>query len=453
MRFAVDWKFKNFQSRQKFHFVSLLTILLLLLPLCTAAAPVITSEPAPQISTVQQSNLPMPVDERTKGEIGDIERDISASYGGLPISRIISEKGTMVMGSDLSIAEREALLRIVGDNPIYSKFKRTTDEVPPEEILNTDQFLVVLGGPSQNHLTAYLEKNGMVEKSWQVSDHVIVRSGPTPGGGKFFIFSDLRGYNNVRKQGIEESPLTAIMPKEYVPIASFLLSILALAAIPVIRIYLAGIFKTKEREAGRKQVKEKFTGVTILGVPIRFRELLAVLGGAFFYGMGVAYLYAGFSWELFPMGLAAVAFVAILYYFRSMTRWLFDGKFHTRTEYVFWGTGGALCWISSVFGFTLQTPGFEVEQIPKELENKAAVMKWAVLSVAMVVALVIFIVNFISPHPYLPVFQTVASAIAVTEILPLTPMPGLLIKRWNAWLWAATFFTFIPIYFLINFYV
>ena len=434
-------------------FFALLAFLLLLLPLCTAAAPAISAEPAPAISSAQEIQLPVPVDERTKEEIGAIERDISASYEGLPINRIISEKGTMVMGSDLSIAEREALLHITGDNPIYSKFKRTTDEVSPEELLNTDQFLVILGGPSQNHLTAYLEKNGMVEKSWKVSNQVIVRSGSTPGGGKFFIFSDLRGYNNVRKQGIEESPLTAIMPKEYVPLASFLLSILALAAIPVIRIYLAGIFKTKERESGRKKVKEKFTGICLLGVPIRFRELLAVFGGAFFYGMGVAYLYAGFSGELIPMGIAAVAFVAILYYFRSLTRWLFDGKFKTHTEYVFWGTGGALCWVSSVFGFTLQTPGFEVEQIPKEMVNKAAVMKWAVLSVAMVVGLVIFIVNFIAPHPYLPVFQTVASAIAVTEILPFAPMPGVAIKRWNVWLWAATFFTFIPIYFLINFYV
>ncbi len=80
-------------------------------------------------------------------------------------------------------------------------------------------------------------------------------------------------------------------------------------------------------------------------------------------------------------------------------------------------------------------------------------MKWAVLSVAMFVALTIFAINFFFPNEYLPVFQTVASAIAVTEILPLKPMPGVLIKKWNVWLWAITFATFIPIYFLINFYV
>jgi len=421
-------------------FFATLAFLVLLLPVCLAAAP---------------EDLPVPdfvnVDPQTRAEMQRMTSEISDSYGGLPLERVIAEKGVIVVGSDLTVAQRELLLGLADTDPMFSKFKRTKDN--DINLLFTDNFLVLLGGPSQNRLSQYAEDEGLVEKTWELSDKIMVRSGTTPGGGKFFILSDLRGYNNPRKEGLEHSPLTAIMPKEYVPIASFLLSILALAAIPVIRIYLAGIFKTKEREAGRKQVKEKFTGIEIFGVPIRFREILAVFGGAFFYGMGVAFLYTGFSWELLPMGAAAVAFVALLYYFRSFTRWVFDGIFKTHTEYVFWGSGGALCWVSSIFGFTLQTPGFEVERIPKEMEHKAAFMKWAVLSVAMVVALVIFIVNFFAPHAYLPVFQTVASAIAVTEILPFAPMPGAAIKKWNFWLWAITFCTYIPIYFLINFYV
>ncbi len=423
-------------------FFALFTFLLFLLPLWAATGVTYKVEPPPFVN----------MDEHSKAELNAMLRDVSDSYGGIPLREIISQRGFLVIGTDLSIAEREAMLAYAKQNPIFSNFKKARD-TESMELLRTDSFLVILGGPSQNDLAFYLEKEEMVKRTWNISDSMMARSGTTPGGGKFIILSDLRGYKNLRKEGIISSPLAGIMPREYIPIASFLISIFGLAAIPVIRIYLAGIFKTKERDTGRKKVDEKFTGINLFGVPIRFREILSVFLGAFFYGMGVAYLYAGFTLELIPMGIASVIFVALLYYLRSLTRWFFDGRYKTHTEYVFWGTGGSLCWISSIFGFTLQTPGFEVEKIPEKFEKKAAFMKWAVLSVAMFVGLSIFIINFFFPNESLPVFQTVASAIAVTEILPFVPMPGVLIKKWNFWLWAVTFFTFVPIYFLINFYV
>ncbi|MCP4648300.1 MAG: hypothetical protein GY852_11325 [bacterium] len=423
-------------------FFALFTLLLFLFPLWAATGVNYEVQPPPFVN----------MDERSRAELNEMLLDVSAFYGGASLREIVSQRGFLVIGTDLSIPEREAMLAYANQNPIFSNFKKARD-TESMELLRTDSFLVILGGPSQNDLAFYLEKEEMVKRTWNISDSMMARSGTTPGGGKFIILSDLRGYKNMRKEGIVSSPLAGFMPREYIPIASFLISILGLAAIPVIRIYLAGIFKTKERESGRKKVKEKFTGINLFGVPIRFREILSVFLGAFFYGMGVAYLYAGFTLELIPMGIASVIFVALLYYFRSLTRWFFDGRYKTHTEYVFWGTGGSLCWISSIFGFTLQTPGFEVEKIPEKFEKKAAFMKWAVLSVAMLVALTIFIINFFFPNEYLPVFQTVASAIAVTEILPFVPMPGVLIKKWNPWLWAVTFFTFIPIYFLINFYV
>ena len=427
-------------------FSALFILLIFTLPLFAAV---------PADSTVNSEvRLPefLNADAQTNEQLNFIVHDIRDYYGGISLRDIIQEKGYIVIGTDLSIAEREAMLAFVNQDPVFSKFRRIRDQ-EAQELLRTDAFLVLLGGPSQNDLSRYLESQELSVRTWEISENMVVRSGITPGAGKYYIFSDLRGYRNPAKEGISSSPLASIMPREYVPIASFLISILGLAAIPVIRIYLAGIFKTKERESGRKKVNEKFTGINLFGVPIRFREILAVFLGAFFYGMGVAYLYAGFTLELIPMGIASVIFVALLYYLRSLTRWFFDGRYKTHTEYVFWGTGGSLCWISSIFGFTLQTPGFEVEKIPEEFERKAAFMKWAVLSVAMFVALTIFAINFFFPNEYLPVFQTVASAIAVTEILPLKPMPGVLIKKWNFWLWAITFATFIPIYFLINFYV
>lgn len=391
------------------------------------------------------------ISEDGRAELNALSLHISNAYGGAPLREIVSARGYLVIGSSLPISERELFLAFLESDPDYSGIRRLHDDVPPEEAIMHGNFLVILGGPSQNSLAASLEGQGLAERTWEVSDKFVVRSGTTPSGGKFIIFSGLRGYNNLPKNGIKNSPLALLLPEALVPPLAFLLSVLALAAMPVIRIYLAGVFKAKERE--KVEVQEKFTGIHLFGIPIRFRELVAVFLGAFFYALGITYLFTGPSWELIPMGIAAVAFVAVLYYLRSIVRWVFDSIYKTHSEYTFWKAGGALCWISAIFGFTLQTPGFEAEKIPKEMEGKAALMRWGVLSAAMLVALLLFVANLLNPNPYLQVFQTVASAIAVTEILPFAPMPGVAIKRWNFWLWAVTFSTFIPAYFLINFYI
>lgn len=419
-------------------FSALLVFLLLVLPAF--------SSPGAQ-SPLQQFG------EEAHAQLNALGLHISVAYGGIPLKQVVDERGYAVIGSSLSIAEKELFLAFMDYEPAYAGIREVPDTLPPAELMAYKNFLVVLGGPSQNELAAFLEEEGMVDREWPLSEQLIVRSGSTPTGGKFVIFSDLRGYHNLPMEGIKSSPLALILPEALVPPAAFLLSVLALAAMPVIRIYLAGIFKAKERDEGKREVKTKFTGIHLFGIPIRFRELFAVFGGAFFYGMGVTYLFTGPDWELIPMGIAAVLFVAVLYYLRSLTRWVFDSIYKTHTEYIFWGGGGALCWASAIFGFTLQTPGFEVEKIPEEMQKKAAFMRWAVLTVAMLVAVTIFIINFFHPNEYLPIFQTVASAIAVTEILPLAPMPGVAIKKWNPWLWAITFFTFVPAYFLINFYI
>ena len=407
-------------------------------------------EQAPESELVRDDSAPVRLSSDSKAKLSAVERAIVDSFPEPSLKQVVSARGYLIMGNDVSIVEKAIVGRLAEHDDLFSRFRRADDSSESQSLLAQDNFLLIIGGPSQNDLAHELEKQGLATQEQMLDEGIMLRGGKLPSGATFLIVSDKRGYMNIRKEGLYSSPLAAFFPRWAVAPAAFVLSILALAAIPVIRIYLAGIFKSRKKPTKGKP-KSEAPGIELFGIKARYQEIAAVFIGAFVYGMGVAYLFTGLSWNLPLMGIASVIFVAILYYLRSLTRWILDKRHGTDSEYVVWKTGSALCWTTALCGFTLQTPGFEVDEAPEEKKPHVAKMKLAVLGMAMAVALIVFVVNFLYPHPWLQTFMCVASAIAVTEILPLKPMPGAEIKSWNRSVWALTFFTFIPAYFLINF--
>jgi len=406
-------------------------------------------EPA-QSELLRAEGAPVKLSPESMEKIAAVERAIVHSFPEPTLRGVVSSRGYLVMGEDVSILEKALVASLAQRDAVFSAFRKVPGPEEAEKLLVGENFILVIGGPSQNEFAAELEKQGLATDEQVLDEGMILRSGELPSGAEFLIVSDKRGYMNVRKEGLYSSPLASFLPHWAVAPAAFLLSVLGLAAIPVIRIYLAGIFKSKEKPTKGKPEPEA-PGIQLFGVRVRYQEIFSVFMGAFVYGMGVAYLFTGLSWDILLMGIASVIFVAILYYLRSLTRWILDRRHGTDSEYVVWKTGSALCWATALCGFTLQTPGFEVDEVPEEKRPHSAKMKLAVLGMAMAVALIIFAINFLWPHPWLQAYMCVASAIAVNEILPFKPMPGADIKSWDGKVWAFTFFTFIPTYFLINF--
>jgi len=432
---------------------SALLLILLLAPICLAQLA------QPSDSELEQVVNAVAGDPQAKAEISSLMRQVRSEFGGrLPAPEELAKKHAVIITGEDSAGIEGYLLSLMEKRfPWISEVpKLQASDAKPED-LKRKKLITLIGGPSQNRYTAFVESKGWLTNSTTVKGRGIVKWGKTPWNATVVVLSDARGYNNVPMQGIRNSPLAGPLkalglPAQAVPVASFGLSALLLALFPIFRVYAAGVLKAKDRET-KNVIKQEFTGVSIKGLRLKAREAASVFMGSFFYGSGIALAFTGLSLQFFLFVIVAVLFICLLYYSRTIVRLLSDALLKTHTEYILWPAGSLLCLITGFFGATLQTPGYELEEDPKEKAHKLAMMKALVVLVTILIGIAVFAINFFFPNQWLPVLRMSASAIAATEILPIAPMPGAGIKKWNFFMWLALFIFVIPTFFLINFYL
>ncbi len=59
--------------------------------------------------------------------------------------------------------------------------------------------------------------------------------------------------------------------------------------------------------------------------------------------------------------------------------------------------------------------------------------------------------NLFFPQKLLQMGRVLAAGIALAEVFPLTPMPGLRIYQWRRSVWAILFVLIVPSFFVMNF--
>ena len=62
-----------------------------------------------------------------------------------------------------------------------------------------------------------------------------------------------------------------------------------------------------------------------------------------------------------------------------------------------------------------------------------------------------FAANLLSPQKYFQIGRLLASGIALAEVCPMTPMPGLRSYQWRRGIRAILFALIVPAFFLMNF--
>ncbi|MEM3031172.1 MAG: hypothetical protein QXH27_05570 [Candidatus Micrarchaeia archaeon] len=437
---------------------TVLLFLLILIPLCSAQL-----QPKPPLlddAELDQIVAGLANDTRVRAEITHMMMEIRQELGNrsIPLAELAEKYAVIVTGEDSAAIEGYLLSLAEKRFPqLTSAPKIAASDARPKD-LQGKRLVVSIGGPSQNRFTAFVESKGWLTNSTTVQGRGIIKWGRTPWNATVVVLSDARGYANVPMEGIRNSPLAAPLkalglPAQAVPVASFGLSVLFLMLFPIFRVYAAGFLKSKDRQARGAVIKPEFTGVSVKGVRLKAREAVSVFMGSFFYGSGIALAFTGVSLQFFLFVIVAVLFVCLMYYSRTIARLISDALFKTHTEYIVWPLGSALCLVTGFFGATLQTPGYELEEAPGEKAHKLALMKSLVVLVTILIGIAVFAINFLFPNQWLPVLRLSASAIAATEILPIAPMPGAAIKRWNFFMWLALFLFVTPSYFLINFYL
>lgn len=265
---------------------------------------------------------------------------------------------------------------------------------------------------------------------------------------------------NYPMQGVPQSPLAKIgIPAAAVPAVATLLTASVIAFWPFLLKTLTMLLKAvitgrlKVRAKKDKKLDTSQRQFVVFGFPLRPLELGAVLVGAVVYGLAICYTLKG--WKLdSPFLLGQEAIVLAIYYLRSFIRLAFERFFGLATQFRFWLVGGLLCLFSAFLGSPLATVGYELESAKgPQAAEQAARLKVALLVATLCLAVGFFAANLLFPHKLLQSGRLITSGMALAEVLPITPMPGLKIYQWRKGVWALLFVLVVPTYFLINFFL
>jgi hypothetical protein len=263
---------------------------------------------------------------------------------------------------------------------------------------------------------------------------------------------------NLPMTAAAESPLAKIgVPVEAVPAIATAATVGAMAFWPFLLKTLTGLLKAvfgsflKTRAKKGQKIDTTQRALNMGGFIVRPAELAALLVGALIYGLGVCYAFQGKRMSgSFLVGQEAL--VVLIYYSRSFVRWAYERAFKLKTQYKFWPGGGVLCLASAYLGNTLGTVGYEVEEATTPEDNARIVkMKAWLIAISLGLALVFFALNVLYPAKIWQSGRLMMSGMALAEILPITPMPGMKIYKWKPSIWVLLVVLVVPSFILINF--
>jgi hypothetical protein len=278
------------------------------------------------------------------------------------------------------------------------------------------------------------------------------------GAGRAARNARVESGKNFPMQAAEDSPLAKIgVPAQLVPVAATAVAAGGMALWPFLVKTLTGILKgltaglLKNRAKKSAKLDKTASPIALLGFRIPTKELGALVLGAMLYGLAMSYTFVGWklssSFVLKQEGLVLTIALA-----RTMVRFYFERAFKLATQYKFWLGGSMLCLGSAYLGSTMSTVGFELEEAKTpEDATRAVKLKLALIGLALVLAFAFFGANILSPSKIWQTGRAATSGMALGEILPIAPMPGLKIFKWRPSIWVPLFVIVATSFLLLNF--
>ncbi len=342
--------------------------------------------------------------------------------------------------------------------PYIAKVRPKSDEeVNLNDLLNTNKMVVLLGGHSQNKITSQIiEKYILKEKEHPSKTILLIYEGKNNAGSKILVVSDRRGFNNVARLGPERSPLRKFMPPAaVVAVASFLSVLLASLWQRIsgpIRVILAKVVTGLRKKKVRVQAEAKY--FTIGKFSMKYREIIAIIIGAFIYALAVTLAVTGLGIPILEVLKISVIGSLIFFVVREIGRIFMCFYMELHTEYLFWFPGAIFSVLTGYLGNTLNTPGFVVEHKDKEiLFNKYSRVKYFIVLGTFIISFIFFILNILFPSISFQLFAIISSTYAATEIIPFKPCPGKDIMKWRPILWGITLIIVFSSYIMFNFVI
>ncbi|MFA6049091.1 MAG: hypothetical protein WC792_04070 [Candidatus Micrarchaeia archaeon] len=413
--------------------------LLLLSPIAFALSP--EGEVSPPMDSGAPGFAGIPIDAQTM-------QKLSALLGSTGLSGdALASKTLVIRGAGVDISESVLFDQAMQRYGLSAKAERVSDSDEAFGRLESGNYalVVLVGGPSQNKITKRLQASGVFNDSGMLFPPFSVLSGKQ-NGVAVIAFTDAKGLRDQPRPSAQYSPLSAVMPQEYVPLAATLLSWLAFAAI-----YMAkGFFSKKISEFGKKG-KKFGEGVKVMLWGVNFSEPAALLAASMVLGLSLSWQFIGPTPEFFGWVLlnTAICFATSTAH-ESVTR-IFAHAFKIPAEYRFWARGSALTLVSTWLGNAFSLQGFLLEQIPPHVEKwKIGLMKLSAPLSGMAVVVAFALYNSVHPDQ---VFQTVYTSSAIYSFMSLQPFSSTAseIRKWSKGAWLASFAVVAACYACITF--
>ena len=417
------------------------SLLLFATPVC-AQAQVPADQTGMQLSATQIESYANLISERISSLTSGADQNMTQMEA--------AQKSVLVAGSGLGATETAIMDKLMETHPQLGQMARASDSQSLDSLTGPYSIILLVGGPAQNSLTAALEGNGAVEfqNLSNAGEPVVIRQATIGGGKKIVIFSLARGYENEGRSNVRNSPLAAIMPEKFVPAAATATTIGLMWLLPHI-LKFARMFGGKYAAAKGKQGKKMTTegnGFNIGHTHVNLYELFSIFAAAAVFGIGIAWTFgAGKSSLLQLVGINIIA-ACLVFYGQSVLRIIIAHLVKMKTQFQFWLGGSVLTLLSAWLGNMAASPGYFLEeevtrsndkrteeQKERDRTRKSAWIRLGIIGVTAALGLGFFVLNLISPNRFLQIFMVSCTLNAACDMLPIKPMAGGIIKKWN-WL-------------------
>lgn len=340
---------------------------------------------------------------------------------------------TIVEGSSLSIAQRTLYRGIIAQNNELRQFPRVSDAQYVEGPR------VLLGGPNTNVQSFLVKPNSTllvagINITYYDEERVMMIA-----SRKEVLSAD---------KSITKSPLARFMPAAAVPVVASLFSLLLMLFFQ----FLAGTATSVGKTAAaimagtwwKQRVQEKQAKRHLFIMPLR--EAVTIL-------LVILVLTAAKTWAYSPGWLQALIVAGVtttlLTLVRETARIFWARKHHVHVESVFWPLGALLTLVSAYLGNLFSLPSYL--RIHKDEKKQWARVSLNVAYVTMAVAFVTWLLEFWIVNQYVHTLSVVAATVAFISLLPIKPLAGLNIWKFNKKLWTCAFVLAFILYILIVF--
>jgi len=303
--------------------------------------------------------------------------------------------------------------------------------------------VVLIGGPEQNNITRWVKANGYLNESQDLYDEFTVEDGKG-NGVVYVVISDKEGYvQTLQRQNVLSSPLSSIIPPQYVPAAATLITLILLALVNLTKTVMG----FKASDVGRKGKRIGENAIRIMGVNLV--EVAAILGASLVLGLSISWQYFANSTELGYWLVLNTIICLVAGTLHEIVHRIFAHIFKIKIEYRFWPEGSFLTLVSSYLGNAFSVQAFLLEEIPEDVEKwKVGLMKLAGPVVSAVIMVVFAVMNHITPSPIYQIIYSTSALWAMAEMLPFSGLDGKDIREWSNLVWT-TFFVIIGIAYIV----